>query len=50
LFLLTQNTDGAITFTVAGFSRPATALSKLAGPVGHLIQEFMTTRYLRAFG
>jgi uncharacterized protein (UPF0548 family) len=49
-FRLTQSVDGGITFTIAAFSRSATALFRLAGPVGHRIQDLMTRRYLRAFG
>ncbi len=48
-FVLTRNDGGEITFTVTAFSRPATVLSKVAGPVGQRVQDFMTTRYLRAF-
>ncbi len=48
-FVLTSNASTAITFSVTAFSRPATALSKLAGPLGHRIQDVMTARYLRTF-
>jgi len=49
-FLLGRSESGEVTFTVTAFSRPATVLSKVAGPVGGRIQDFMTTRYLHAFG
>jgi uncharacterized protein (UPF0548 family) len=49
VFLLDRAGDAAITFTVAAFSRPATTLSKVVGPIGPRVQDFMTTRYLRAF-
>jgi uncharacterized protein (UPF0548 family) len=48
-FVLTRNEGGGIAFTVTAFSRPATVLSKVAGPVGHRVQDLMTARYLRAF-
>jgi uncharacterized protein (UPF0548 family) len=48
-FVLDCLVDRTIRFTVAGFSRPATALSRLAGPIGSRVQDFMTSRYLRAF-
>jgi uncharacterized protein (UPF0548 family) len=47
--LLRRSECGGISFTVTAFSRPATVLSKVAGPVGHRLQDLMTTRYLRAF-
>lgn len=48
-FLLDRHDDATTTFTVVAFSRPASFLAKLAGPVGGLVQDVMTTRYLRAF-
>ncbi|SDI36064.1 protein of unknown function [Actinokineospora alba] len=48
-FVLDRREDGAITFTVTAFSRPASLLAKLAGPLGGLVQNAMTARYLRAF-
>jgi uncharacterized protein (UPF0548 family) len=47
-FVLTGSADTAITLTITAFSRPATTLSKLAGPIGRRFQDFMTDRYLRA--
>ncbi|GLZ42785.1 DUF1990 domain-containing protein [Actinokineospora sp. NBRC 105648] len=46
-FLLDHRDDG-ITFTILAFSRPATALARLAGPVGHWLQDVVTGRYVRA--
>ena len=46
-FFVERTDVGALTLTVAAFSRPATMLSKLAGPVGTRLQDFMTGRYLR---
>jgi uncharacterized protein (UPF0548 family) len=48
-FVLSRDAAATITFTVTAFSRPDTVLSKLAGPVGHRVQDVMTARYLRAF-
>ncbi|MFC8501606.1 DUF1990 family protein [Pedococcus sp. NPDC057267] len=48
LFLLHSGADGRITFTITAFSRPATALARLGGPLGTLVQDVMTRRYLAA--
>jgi uncharacterized protein (UPF0548 family) len=47
-FLLEQRDDGRICFTISAFSRPASTLARLAGPLGRAAQGLMTTRYLRA--
>ncbi len=47
-FLLTRGPDGTVTFTVSAFSRPASRLARVGGPVTRLAQRAMTTRYLRA--
>jgi len=47
-FLLERHKDGRIEFTIAAFSRPASTLAKLAGPVSLLAQRYMTKRYLDA--
>jgi uncharacterized protein (UPF0548 family) len=47
-FLLEQQDDGTVTFTVTAFSRAATALARAAGPLGRAIQSHLTSRYLRA--
>ena len=49
-FLLVRGADGVLTFTVSAFSRPASTLSRLGGPVTGWVQRWMTTRYLRALG
>jgi uncharacterized protein (UPF0548 family) len=49
-FLLERTTHGALTFTVRAFSRPAALLTRVAGPIGHRVQDLITTRYLRALG
>jgi len=35
---------------ITAFSRPATPLTRLGGPVAHAAQDLMTRRYLRALG
>ncbi|SOD72536.1 uncharacterized protein (UPF0548 family) [Jatrophihabitans sp. GAS493] len=48
-FVLEQTPEHALRFTVTAFSRPATTLTKIAGPFGHRVQDLVTSRYLRAF-
>lgn len=48
-FILEQRDDGSTTFTITAFSRPASGLVKLAGPLGRRVQDVVTSRYLRAF-
>jgi uncharacterized protein (UPF0548 family) len=47
-FVLDRNDDGSVSFTVTAFSRHATLLTKLGGPVGRLVQNLVTERYLGA--
>jgi uncharacterized protein (UPF0548 family) len=47
-FVLERQAGGHITFTITAVSRPATLLTRLAGPLGRLAQRVMTYRYLRA--
>ncbi|MFC7485891.1 DUF1990 family protein [Knoellia sp. CPCC 206453] len=47
-FLLEQFDDGRIVFTITAYSRPASTLAKLGGPVSRAAQRFMTQRYLHA--
>jgi uncharacterized protein (UPF0548 family) len=46
-FIVEQHADDSVTFTITAFSRPATTLARLAGPVGRLVQARVTARYLR---
>ncbi|UDY24709.1 DUF1990 family protein [Nocardioides sp. Kera G14] len=46
-FLITRTSEG-IQFRVTAFSRPATALGRLAKPVAERVQDAITERYLRA--
>jgi uncharacterized protein (UPF0548 family) len=48
-FILDLRDDGEATFTICAFSRPATAVAKLVGPLGRAAQDLMTRRYLRTF-
>jgi uncharacterized protein (UPF0548 family) len=48
LFLVQRTGDGRVTFTVSAFSRPATTLTRVAGPVTRWAQSQMMDRYPRA--
>lgn len=48
LFVLRQHGEGTLTIEISAFSRPATRLAKLGGPLTRRVQQAMTTRYLRA--
>ncbi|UYP19385.1 DUF1990 domain-containing protein [Rhodococcus sp. Z13] len=47
-FLVEHAGDGRVTGTVIAFSRPARWYTRLAGPVGHLLQRRIARRYLDA--
>jgi uncharacterized protein (UPF0548 family) len=47
-FVIEQRADGTVAFTITAFSRPATVAARAAGPVGRLVQQHYTQRYLRA--
>jgi uncharacterized protein (UPF0548 family) len=47
-FVVELHQDGAVTFTITAFSRPATLLSRVGGPVTAAIQSWVTNRYLRS--
>ncbi|WP_191243343.1 DUF1990 family protein [Amycolatopsis deserti] len=47
-FVVELGPDETVTFTITAFSRPASLLARLAGPVGRAVQYWMTGRYLRA--
>ena len=49
-FILDHRDDGTIAFNIIAFSRPASILAKLAGPIGRIVQDAMTRRYFRALG
>lgn len=45
-FVLSIADDGVVRFTVDAFSRPATRLARLGGPLTRTVQGLMTRRYL----
>lgn len=47
-FWVERDGDGAVTFTIEAFSRPASTLARWGGPATRLLQDHMTSRYLRA--
>jgi uncharacterized protein (UPF0548 family) len=47
-FIVDLHDDGAVTFTITAFSRPATLLARVGGPISRAIQAWVTNRYLRA--
>ncbi|WP_152640922.1 DUF1990 domain-containing protein, partial [Rhodococcus sp. Chr-9] len=47
-FVVERTVDGRVRGTVLAFSRPARWYTKLAGPVGHLLQQQIARRYLAA--
>jgi uncharacterized protein (UPF0548 family) len=47
-FMLAQDDNGLVVFTVTAFSRPATPAARAAGPLGRLLQSRLTQRYLQA--
>jgi uncharacterized protein (UPF0548 family) len=49
-FMIEHHDDDTVSFAVTAFSRPATRLAKIAGPVGVVVQRQVTARYLRSLG
>jgi len=47
-FVIEHHDDDAVSFTVTAFSRPATRLARIAGPLGRIAQRRITARYLRS--
>jgi uncharacterized protein (UPF0548 family) len=47
-FLLEQQDDGSLTFSITAFSRPAGLLARAGGPVTRRLQDAMAARYLAA--
>jgi uncharacterized protein (UPF0548 family) len=47
-FVVEQLDDGSLVATITAFSRPASFLAKLAGPIGRRLQADATRRYLDA--
>jgi uncharacterized protein (UPF0548 family) len=47
-FTVSRRPDGAVVLDVAAFSRPATALTRRAGSLAHVAQDWATGRYIAA--
>lgn len=47
-FLVEHEPDDSVHLVITAFSRPATLLARLGGPVARRIQTMITERYLRA--
>lgn len=47
-FVVSMGSDDVVTFTVRAFSRPVGLLARVAGPVGRMVQQGITDRYVRA--
>jgi uncharacterized protein (UPF0548 family) len=47
-FVVSRRTDGRLEFTISAFSRPATRMAKLGGPLSPVVQSIFTNRYLAA--
>jgi uncharacterized protein (UPF0548 family) len=47
-FIVEYHNDETVSFTITAFSRPSTAMARLAGPAGYLIQDRITSRYLQS--
>lgn len=47
-FLVALDGDGTVRFSIAAFSRPASPLARVGGPLGRAVQLLVTHRYLRA--
>jgi uncharacterized protein (UPF0548 family) len=46
-FIIEHHRTDAVSFTITAFSRPATRLARMAGPLGAVAQRQITSRYLR---
>jgi len=49
-FIIEHHDDDTVHFKVTAFSKPATRLAKIAGPLGAVAQRQITGRYLRSLG
>jgi uncharacterized protein (UPF0548 family) len=47
-FVVEHLEDDTVRFTITAFSRPATMLAELGGPIARLVQSQVTNRYLHA--
>lgn len=44
--MIEHHDDGTVSFTITAFSRPSTLSTRIAGPVGRIVQRRITARYL----
>jgi uncharacterized protein (UPF0548 family) len=49
-FMIEHHGDDSVSFRITAFSRPATRLATIAGPLGAVVQRQITARYLRSLG
>lgn len=47
-FIVELDESGVVTLRITAFSRPATLLARVGGPLGRAVQSRVTDRYLRA--
>ena len=47
-FIIEHHADNTVNLTITAFSRPASRLAKIAGPLGTATQRKITARYLRS--
>jgi uncharacterized protein (UPF0548 family) len=47
-FMIEHHDDDSVSFRITAFSRPATRLAKIAGPLGAVVQRQVTAAYLRS--
>jgi uncharacterized protein (UPF0548 family) len=45
-FIIEHHRTDAVSFTITAFSRPATQLARIAGPLGTIAQRLIASRYL----
>jgi uncharacterized protein (UPF0548 family) len=46
--MIEHHDDDSVSFRIMAFSRPATRLAKIAGPLGAVVQRQVTAAYLRS--
>jgi uncharacterized protein (UPF0548 family) len=47
-FMIEHHDDDSVSFRITAFSRPATRLATIAGPLGAVVQRQITAAYLRS--
>jgi uncharacterized protein (UPF0548 family) len=47
-FMIEHHDDDSVSFRITAFSRPATRLARIAGPLGAVVQRQITAAYLRS--